>query len=209
MAEPNTAIKTQFKKAMTEKFPLIRFIAVDTENFYELQGLSYSVCDSTFLANDYEEMAYEMLEDEEDYIGFFAIQKIDGMERIIASMIISKEVAMDKVNKNAPNSTDANISHLLANKTEYTEITLLCSDKQHRVVGLASVMMRVVQSQFPNIVLHVAKGEKNPNANKFYIKMGFQVIPNSIVMIYRSKDQSGGAKRKQRKTKNPPKKTKK
>ncbi len=137
-----------------------------------------TVCDTTFISPDYENLVYSSLEDEEG-IGAFFIDIRDNIK--IVSFI-------------------AHIDNKFHN---HLEIALLCSHVDKKIKGAAFILTKSILSflrtTFPEytISLRVAKGKENTHAIAFYEKLGFEVRgdSNQMILNHLEHNHSGGSKR--------------
>ena len=158
----NTEEETAFQKIKNLGYDLIY-----EKNKFELDELC-CICDPEYLSQELESLDYEsFLQGDENVYGFFIVKD----NTIFVSCII--------------NTACANVCENMGkNIKKFMEITLLCSNKIHRVKGLATLMIQHIKNvarllKKTYIVLSVSNYAKNQRAIDFYIKESFVPIKNT------------------------------
>lgn len=123
-----------------------------------------SICDRDFISESYERLNYWSLENH-NYIGFFIM---NNKGRVISSVVLNIKKDLEDDHKYVGIS--------FPKSKTVIEITMVCSNKRHRITGATKELMLEILEYFnkKNLVLSVAYYVKNPNAAKFYEKLGFK-----------------------------------
>jgi hypothetical protein len=178
----------------------LHFVSKTNFNIYENQLDDIYICDTKIISNSYENLSYNLL-DEEGYLGFF----ISNLNNTImySSLIVDLNCSQIKDKLDSEESLDNAV-----------EIVLLCSNSKNRIPGLTTEFFKniitkvlpVYKSGIERILLYVAKGEINPTAISFYSKLGFRRIDRNIMeYVY---NRVGGRIKRAKSKKNKSKKNK-
>jgi hypothetical protein len=157
---------------------LIHVIDSNNYNYYEEFISNVNICNKKILSKSFEQLAYNALNIENQFIGFFLTNKTNNI--LFATIIV--DLTCEK-NKEIIIEQNASLENSV-------EITLICSNENVRVVGLTNSFTNyVISTLIPNyklnvesIYLYVAGGQENTIAMKFYNKLGFRPFDNEILV---------------------------
>jgi hypothetical protein len=169
---------------------LIHVINSNNFNYYEEFINNINICNREILSKSFEQLAYNALNIEDQFIGFFLTNETNNI--LFSSFIIDLtcEKNRETIIKNGETIDNS------------VEITLICSNMNNHIVGLTNaftnyVINNLVPNYKPNvrnIYLYVAGGQENLRAMIFYNKLGFKSFDDEI-LVYNYLSNKGGKKR--------------
>ena len=155
---------------------------------YEKVLEQMNICDTKYISNNYENASYSVLE-YEGYVGFILTNTSNTI--VYISLIIDI------------NCSTLNYRSGILDTEKAVEISLLCANKEQRVIGLTKSFVNIIIRKYipqlkknvNKIYLFVSKGiDMNKSAFDFYSKIGFNPAEYTNLMEYNYP--IGGGKRK-------------